>query len=95
MEHTGVSCYFYDESGNFQKKENYAECLGKYIACVDENSGLYPLTEDLQYIIQRSGDQNGWWKQDGNYIFRNDSGENIPGINSDIAWLFMCCYIQG
>ena len=85
----------YDADGNFQRKENYTECVAKYIECVDEESGMYPLTEDLQYIIQNSGAHNGWWKLDGNYIFRNDNGENVPGINSEIAWLFMCCYIQG
>ncbi len=95
LEHTGVNCYFYDEAGNFQRKENYADCLSKYIECVDEANGLYPLTEDLQYIIQRNGEHNGWWDLDGNYIFRNDNGENVVGINSEIAWLFMCCYIQG
>ena len=95
LEHTGVNCYFYDADGNFQRKENYTECLSKYIECVDQENGLYPLTEDLQYIIQRSGEHNGWWKLDGNYIFRNDNGENVVGINSEIAWLFMCCYIQG
>ncbi|MBR4863793.1 MAG: hypothetical protein IKU07_04390 [Oscillospiraceae bacterium] len=95
LEHTGVNCYFYDADGNFQRKENYTECVAKYIECVDEESGMYPLTEDLQYIIQNNGAHNGWWKLDGNYIFRNDNGENVPGINSEIAWLFMCCYIQG
>jgi len=95
LEHTGVNCYFYDENGEFLRKENYAECLVKYIECVDEANGVYPLTEDLQYIIQKSGEHNGWWKDDGNYIFVNESGEKVPGINSEIAWLFMCCYIEG
>lgn len=95
LEHTGVNCYFYDENGEFLRKENYAECLMQYIECVDEESGVYPLTEDLQYIIQKSGEHNGWWKDDGNYIFCNESGEKVPGINNEIAWLFMCCYIEG
>lgn len=93
LEHTGVNKYFYDENGNFLRKENYADCLLTYIACVDENTGLYPLTEDLKYIIQNHGDHNGWWKEDGNYIFKNENGDHVIGINADIAWLFMCCYI--
>lgn len=95
LEHTGVNCYFYDDNGEFLRKEEYSEHLMKYIECVDETSGLYPLTEDLQYFIKNSGEQNGWWKTDGNYIFRNDNGEHVIGINNEIAWLFMCCYIQG
>ena len=95
LEHTGVNKYFYDADGNFQKKENYADCLMGYIACVDAESGLYPLTEDLKYIIQASGDHNGWFETDGNYIFKTESGEQLVGINREISWLFMCCYMEG
>ena len=96
LEHTGVNRYFYKdaEKKEFDHRENYAECLMAYIACVDETSGLYPLTEDLQYIIQNSGEQQGWWDTDVNYIFRDEGGNNILGINTEIAWLFMCCYIK-
>lgn len=94
LEHTGVNKYFYDENGEFVKKENYADCLLDYIACVDETTGLYPLTEDLKYIIQSSGEHNGWWDDNGNYIFLDDAGNKVPGINADIAWLFMCCYVK-
>lgn len=93
LEHTGVNCYFY-EGDKFVKKENYAQCLSDYIACVDEKSGLYPLTDDLMYIIQMNGNQQGWWELDNNYIFLDDSGNPIPGINKDISWLFMCCYMK-
>lgn len=94
LEHTGVNKYFYDESGEFVKKENYADCLLEYIACIDENSGTYPLTEDLMYIIQNNGDYQGWWNVDGqNYLFVDENGNRVPGINTEIAWLFMCCYI--
>ncbi|MBQ8358539.1 MAG: hypothetical protein IJX37_01305 [Oscillospiraceae bacterium] len=95
LEHTGVNKYFYDENGDFLRKENYVECLLAYIACADEETGLYPLTEDLKYIIENSGDHNGWFKEDGNYLFKDENGNKVPGINADIAWLFMCCYIAG
>ena len=95
LEHTGVNRYFYDDSGEFLRKENYADCLMTYIGCVDKDTGLYPLTEDLMYIIQNSGEHNGWWDPEKNYIFLNTAGEQIPGINADIAWLFMCCYTEG
>lgn len=95
LEHTGVNKYFYDDNGDFVKKENYIECLLAYIACVDEETGLYPLTEDLMYIIKSSGEQNGWWDPKVNYIFKDESGNNLLDINEENAWLFMCCYIEG
>lgn len=94
LEYTGVNCYFYDENGDFVKKENYVECLMSYIPCVDEESGLYPLTDDLMYIIQMSGDHNGWFKESENYIFKDDMGNLVTGIQAESAWLFMCCYIR-
>jgi len=55
---------------------------------------VYPLTKDLQYIIQNHGDHQGWWNVNGpNYLFKDESGNIIPGVNIDIAWLFMCCYV--
>lgn len=95
LENSGVVKYFYDEDGNFVKKENYADCLLEYIEYVDENSGTYPLTEDLKYIVTQRGDHEGWWDAEGNtYLFKDKDGNKLPGINSDIAWLFMCCYIE-
>ena len=91
---TRVGKYFYDEAGNFIKKESYNECLMEYIANVDNELGVYPLTKDLQYIIQNHGDHQGWWNNEGtNYLFVDENGNDIAGINKDIAWLFMCGYI--
>jgi hypothetical protein len=69
--------------------------LVQYIACVDAESGTYPLTEDLVYIIKAAGDHNGWWSTDENYIFKDSNGNPVIGINEEISWLFMCCYIEG
>lgn len=103
LEHSGVVKYFFDAEGNFQKKESYTECLLQYIGyvdqgtnekhpgCMDEASGLYPLTEDLKYIIQQRGDYVGWWEPGaGSYLFAD-----LPNFNPDNAWLFMCCYLDG
>ena len=93
LEHTGVIKYFYDENGSFVKKESYSECLLEYIECADPASGVYPLTEDLRYIVTQHGDHQGWWDEDSAaYLFVDMDGENIPGINSELAWLLMCCY---
>ena len=103
INHSGVVKYFFDAEGNFEKKESYTECLMQYIGyedqsnnekhpgCMDPNSGVYPLTEDLKYIIQQRGDYAGWWDPAADlYLFKD-----LPGINAENAWLFMCCYIGG
>ena len=96
LDRTGVVKYFYDENDQFVRKESYSECLLEYIPNADESAGVYPLTEDLKYIIQQSGDHSGWWDIEGyGYIFKDEGGNNVPGINAEIAWLFMCCYLDG
>ncbi len=96
LDRTGVVKYFYDEDKKFVKKETYSDCLLEYIACVDEESGVYPLTEDLKYILQQNGDHQGWFKKDaGGFLFEDADGNALPGINLDIAWLDACCYIKG
>lgn len=94
LDHTGVNKYFFDENGDFLKKERYTDCLMEYLQYIDEETGTYPLTEDLKYIIQQSGDYSGWFDSDSDgYIFMNQDGNKVPGVNADISWLFMCRYI--
>ena len=93
LERSGVSKYFYDDNGDFVKRESYDDCLRAYIANVDEDTGLYPLTEDLKYIIQSRGEHSGWWgDNDALYLFKDENNNKIPDINAEIAWLFMCCF---
>lgn len=95
LDRSGVNRYFFDENKNFIKKESYSECLLEYIEYVDEDNGVYPLTEDLKYIIQQRGDYVGWWNIENNgYMFKDDAGNNLTDINAEIAWLFMCCYAE-
>ena len=95
LDHSGVSRYFYDDNGEFVKKEKYDDCLLKYFEIMDEESGLYPLTEDLKYIIQNRGEYSGWFDVSNSlYLFKDENGNKLPGINNEIAWLFMCCYAQ-
>ncbi len=97
-----VGVYFYDEEGNFVKKELYNDCLLQYLGTLnkgmgthsysggmlDDNYGVYPLTQDLMYIIQTYGEYTGWWRADAsNYLFGS-----LLNLNVDSAWLFMCCY---
>ena len=95
LDRSGVSKYFYDEEDNFVKKESYSECLLEYIEYADEDNGVYPLTEDLKYIIQQRGEYVGWWDiENQGYIFKDSSGNNLTDINAEIAWLLMCCYAE-
>lgn len=94
VEKSRVGKYFFDEDGKFIRKESYNECLLEYIAVMDEKEGVYPLTDDLKYIIQQRGDHYGWFDAEGTqYLFKDQNGENVPGINPEISWLFPCCYI--
>jgi len=95
LEHSGVSKYFYDENGDFIKKEKYDDCLLKYFKLMDEESGLYPLTEDLKYIIQSRGEYSGWFDPSNSlYLFKDENGNALPGINPEISWLFICCVAE-
>ncbi|MBE6959110.1 MAG: hypothetical protein E7448_00080 [Ruminococcaceae bacterium] len=91
---SSISKYFYDENGNFLKKESYNECLLSYFEVMDPDAGVYPLTEDLKYIIQQRGDYYGWWDSASKgYIFVDSQGTPDVTINPDVAWLFACAYI--
>lgn len=107
LQTVGVNKYFTDDAGNYTHKEDYTQCLldyigtrdyatGKYTGgCIDRASGLYPLTADLMYIVQQHGDYMGWWKVDGNtYLFQDSNGVFDTTVNADIAWLFMCVYVE-
>lgn len=94
LEHSGVQRYFFDENNEFLRKESYNDCLMTYISCMDEDKGVYPLTEDLKYIVQMEGEDSGWFDPNGMmYLFMDENGNYVDGINNEISWLFMCCYI--
>lgn len=76
--------YFFDAEGEFVKKEDYTEILRTYFANMDENTGVYPLTKDLEYIIKNGC--HGWWdKDDPDFIFTD--------CNPEIGWMFALCYV--
>lgn len=84
-----VRAYFYDADGNFIKKEAYGTCLKEYFPYADKQQGVYPLTQDLKYIIQSYGNYQGWWNNDSpNFLL------NVDGLNAESAWLSLCCYFE-
>lgn len=96
LDKQGLRCYFYDDDGKFLKKEEYSDCVLKYIENMDEASGVYPLTADLMYIIQQHGAQSGWFDDaadNARYLFIDQNGNRVVGINKEISWLFMCRYL--
>ena len=50
---------------------------------MDEATGLYPLTEDLMTVFQKTGEYQGWYGEGG----------WIGGEDSD-AWMFACYYSE-
>ena len=82
--------YFYNSSGVLEKKENYTSLLAKYIENMDQEKYVYPLTEDLMYMLKNGGEFRGWWASSG---YGNVIYAAKPNLNSEIAWMWACCYI--
>ncbi len=85
---TALRCHYTDGAGN-EVREDYTTCMLEYGACADQTYGVYPLTEDLKYMIQMGGQHQGWWDANnvkGNLLFT--SGENL-----EIGWMFALCYL--
>ena len=82
-----VARYIYDDEGNLIAKERYNVLLQEYAKNADETHGIYPLTEDLAYMIQQGGNRKGWWDPESpNYLFTD-----YPNVNTEIAWMFGLC----
>lgn len=79
--------YFFDEDDKFIKKEDYSAILTKYFENMDQTTGVYPLTDDLKYIIQ-NGCKKWWDKNDPDYV----ADFAIPNCNPEIGWMFALCY---
>ena len=81
--------YFFDEKGEFLKKENYSPILTKYFENMDQKAGVYPLTKDLEYII-KNGCKQWWDKDDPDYC----ADFAITNCNPEIGWMFALCYAE-
>ena len=80
--------YFFDADGNFLKKEDYTGILNTYFDNMDKTHGVYPLNDDLIYIIQNGCKQ--WWdKNDPDY----NEQFSITGCTPEIGWMFALCYV--
>lgn len=79
---TALRKTFYNADGTLNKKEDYTDCMRKYILNRDSSSGLYPLTKDLEYMLKNGGEGAQWWSL----------STSVPGLNVSNAWMFACCY---
>lgn len=84
--------YVYDENGNFLRKEQFNDMLYTYAEYCDENTGVYPLTEDLAYAIKSFGNSQGWYRLDNEMY--NIFGEDASTIVAENAWLFACATLS-
>ena len=86
---TGAKGFVY-EGAQVVAIENFTECLTSYCMNIDMASGVYPLNDDLVYMIQNMTAYMGWGNsQSPNYRFGT-----LPNFNPDLAWMFAVCYFK-
>ena len=91
---TKLGCVFRNSDGSVRIKEDYTDCMLQYVNCRNPQTGsatfeVYPLTEDLMYMLKNGGQHNGWWDKDSaNFLFA-DLGSKF---NPELGWMFAVCY---
>ncbi len=85
---SAIRKYFYNENGEFIKKEDYTSRLSAYVENMDSKTGTYPVTRDMMYILQQYGEAAGWWDGTANSLLGG-----YAGLNTEIAWMYACCYV--
>lgn len=77
--------YSYDNGKDDFFKEDYTDVMRQYVTARDKKSGVYPLNEDLFYILPLGIKSLGWCREDTvNYLFRDE--ENL---NPEYLWMFL------
>ena len=87
---------FRDNDGKVLVKEDYTNCMIAYItyrAPQKESKTyefeVYPLTEDLMYMLKNGGEHMGWWDENSeNFLFEDLGSE----FNPKLGWMFAVCY---
>ena len=84
-----IGGYIYDGEGNIIAHNSYNGMIETYLEYCDDKTGVYPLTEELLNMLKVHGGAQGWWEVGTiHYLFNTDL------INTDMAWLFMCSYVN-
>lgn len=85
-----MGAYLYNPDGTFLRKEQYAPLMQEYVNKMDKSRGVYPLTKDLEYMLRNYGEGQNWWNAgEPGYLF-----EDVVGVNSNNAWMFLFCYAE-
>lgn len=80
--------YMYNNGKDDFFKEDYTDAMRKYVTNRCEYTGVYPLTEDLAYILPMGMKHIGWLREEtSNFLFRD-----LEGFNEELGWLFLCVY---
>ena len=71
-------------------KEDYTAAVLAYGDCMDATYGVYPVTEDLIYIMQMGVEYKSWAKSESpNFLFTD-----VADFNAEMGWMFLFCYFQ-
>jgi len=87
---TGIKATIYDENGVAVRRLDFSECMLSYGECADATYGVYPLTEDLVYIVQTAGEYYGWWDSTSSNFWL----DTVTGLNPELGWMFAVCYVS-
>lgn len=80
--------YSYNNGPEDFFKEDYTDVMRQYVTNRCAATGVYPLTEDLAYILPMGMENIGWLREEtSNFLFRD-----LDGFNAEIGWLFLCVY---
>ena len=72
-------------------KEDYTDALLAYCLHRDPETGLYPLTDDLVYMLQHGGKFKGWYTPgSGTYLLE----EKEITVDPELLWMFAVCYLK-
>lgn len=86
---TGIKATVYDENGAVVKRLDFSECMLAYGECIDPTYGVYPLTEDLVYMVQTAGEYYGWWDSTDPDFWL----DTVTNLNPELGWMFAVCYV--
>ena len=83
--------YMYSNGQDDFFKEDYTDVMRQYVTNRDQAQGVYPLTEDLYYMLSKGIEFVGWCNpESGNYRFAD-----VPGVNQELAAMFLFMYPDG
>ena len=83
---------FYNAKGEYVK-EDYTELMQQYTLCADAVTGVYPVNQELMYILQKGITYCGWADSENpNYLFKDENGDLRADVHPDAAWMFLFCY---